>query len=592
MQAEIVVYKTLLDPNNTIVFRNKDDRDDYFTRYEHRLVLGECSFNGSRNIKINGYYQELIDSGYNYCSVKTSTTIYYCYIDDYKYVNDNLSELYLTIDYLTTYLPKIGSGSIQTRRNIRRLNGSLYSYIGMPEMMYNNTFPVSSKREVYKYNVSFNKNKIMYILVHFRTRDTVNSISIGGVSDTNLDGFSTLVLPFTALTDGSGRYHISEYKPSLVAGGVTGTLRTFLSSFANDIIQMSLVDYIHLDTLKSNIRVSSVMASDEKYILLIRNLIWYEELRIPYKYISNKLNSTYYNIKFGRTDKYSLLDPNELDYFQTNTSDKCIRIKVQMSAAAPFNYMCNVIGKTSTNTLTIEPLAISLPYMVSEWQQFYANNSASINDGLNTQHKYAIEQAERNLDTEYGKAISQGVTGGIGGVASIIGSLINPVSAIIGVSQLANTANNITQTLVGTENAYINTIKNVELEKELLQISYQNIKSAPDKIVFSQSDFGIIGCKSGIYFIIEEAFNITDINRYHLIYGYEYNDVYSHYRDLMLILNYLDEFTENRKHNYVQFSDVKLTDSYPLSVKNAIINILRNGVHLWSKDATIGDYNE
>lgn len=594
MKANLELYRTLIDPNNTIAFMDKDDREQYFAYHKDKIVLSDCSFNGKRNIRINGYYEDLIVNKYNYCRIQTSKNVIYCFIDNYVYVNDNCSEIYVTIDYLTTYMPIIGKNSIQSRRNVRRHVGKFNEILGTPEMMYSNTFPVSYKKQDYRYSLSFNKNKLMYILVHFRSRDTGASITIGGTSETKLNGFCTAVFPFDVLEGVNKNYYIiTNYNPSAVSDGVTGDFTTFVENFANDIIQISLVDYININTLKVATSITSVMGSTEYYMLLNRNLIWNEEIIIPSKYIDNKFNSKYYNLKLGRLDKYSILDPNELDIQPTiNTSDRKIKIVVQMSAAAPFNYMVRVVGKTDTQIITIDPLSISLPYTISEWQQFYANNSASVNDGLTTQHKYATEIAERNLETERGKATVSGITGAISSIGNIATAVFNPLGAIFGMNRLMDTASNVANSLMGAEAAYNNTISNMQLEKELLEISYQNIKSAPDKVVFSQSDFGLIGVKTGVNFIIEEATNIDDIRKYHLMYGYEYKEILKEDKTLFDLLNYVDELVDIRLHNYVQFDNIRFTQTYPMYIKNPIINILKRGVHLWSRNATIGEYNE
>lgn len=594
MKATISVYKTLIDPNNTIVFIDETDRDEYFYFHKDKLELGKCSFNGSRNVRINGYYEELITSGYNYCSIKTDTTILYCFIDNYVYVNDNCSELYLTIDYLTTYLFEYYTSSVIKRQYLPLDKGNatiLQLQSSKKTFMYSNTFPVTTKKTVYEVLLSHKNNnyRYIYILVFFRSEKY--NIKLGdNIFSPNIKGFSTAIFTFNKSSDGGLTSEVTnafgEYENIL-------TYDQFLSRYQNDIIQIGIVDYPPHEIF--SIYVNNANEGDYSFNYLIASPDFTFKITVPKAYISRLFNSTYYNIKIGRKDVYSIIDPNELAY-TINESDGDLLIigECRMSAAAPFTYMIKLDGVNKNIILTMEALSTSIPYTISEWSTYYANNSASINDGMATQHKYALEEAERNLNTEYSKATSQGVTGAISGITSIASSVINPLGAIFGVSRLSDTANSVSNTLLGAQNAYDNTIANIELEKELLAISYQNIKSAPNKVIFSPSDFCLHGLKNGVYFWIEEATNINDIKAYHNRYGYEYNNIGDKKFGKSATLHDLLSYSTigALKHNYIVFDSVNFKSFLPKAVKDSIINILKRGVHLWAKDATIGEYNE
>lgn len=103
MIIDLNLCSTPIEPFNTLYFENKQAQKDYFESVT-RKTIRDCSYNGSRAIRINMNYLQLTNLEYNYLYFEYDNRVYYCFIDDYSYINDNCSAVNVTIDYIQTYM--------------------------------------------------------------------------------------------------------------------------------------------------------------------------------------------------------------------------------------------------------------------------------------------------------------------------------------------------------------------------------------------------------------------------------------------------------------------------------------------------------
>ena len=108
MRVNLYLFKKDISPKNLPIFTSAEDRETYFSESNADKVYKNISYNGTRNIRINENAFEANLDYYNYARINWTDKEdvghnYYCFIDIVKYVNDNVSELQLTLDYVTTY---------------------------------------------------------------------------------------------------------------------------------------------------------------------------------------------------------------------------------------------------------------------------------------------------------------------------------------------------------------------------------------------------------------------------------------------------------------------------------------------------------
>ena len=95
------------DFTNTILFDSNKERDNYFNSYFDQLSFSNMRFNFIRDrgtIRISTPYHEI--AGINYCKFISDfepDITYYAYVLDYKYINDETTEISLLIDGIMTF---------------------------------------------------------------------------------------------------------------------------------------------------------------------------------------------------------------------------------------------------------------------------------------------------------------------------------------------------------------------------------------------------------------------------------------------------------------------------------------------------------
>lgn len=606
MQVKCTLFKTLIDTNNTIAFENILDRETYFASLmsdiRKTLTIPNCSFNGKRNLRIPYRYTELIDKGFNYLRIELTTGfVFYCYIDDFVYINDNVSEIYCTIDYLTTYCNTVfNRNSIFSRINKPVIqNASDWCNINRnkkKELIYNNIHTVSRKEEIYRkrINPNIDENDV-YIFVQLRENsgslDTIQNVAINHYTNNEdrivINNYSTIVFRFSSRQDINGLCIEKEKSITVRDTGTgeysqtTGRFYDLLKEESENIIQISVVDML----LPTNIPFTSWIFSGKTYAVLSSKLKTTITISIPVENIDlTKFNSDYYELSIGRRNEKSILDINSFNWDSGNDV-LSIQLSISQSNIAPYTYIITSPNSIDSNfCITLDSVCSSIPFTVNVWQDYLNSNSATVNDGLKTAHDAELKIAERNRDTAYAnaaiKAFSSLASGAIYATTGPIGAAIGGGQAIGGASELASE-------LIGADTAYKNTTTNIEKEKALLEIRYNDIKNTPNKIIFNQSSIGVYEKIMGVYVTILEASNINDINHYHKVYGYEV-ETKSELNEIRLIdmCKY-----NNEKYNYIVCDNILIDTPLQLKIKENIQKIFQRGIFLWSKTAIINDFS-
>src|SRR5690625_3303617 len=107
--TDFTFYKNtpFTDFSNTILFDTNEERDNYFNTSFNSLTFHGMRFNFIRDrgtIKISTPYDLL--AGVNYCKFTSDfeeDQVYYAYVMDYRYINDQTTEISLLIDGIMTF---------------------------------------------------------------------------------------------------------------------------------------------------------------------------------------------------------------------------------------------------------------------------------------------------------------------------------------------------------------------------------------------------------------------------------------------------------------------------------------------------------
>lgn len=166
--TDFTFYKNtpFTDFSNTILFDSNEQRDQYFNSNFSKIVYHDMRFNFVRDrgiIRINTPYHLI--SGVNYCKFTSDLeedVVYYAYVMDYRYINDNTTELSLLVDSIMTFcqgdtLSKFKNLSV-TRKHL-----SKYEYDDRIEELKNNDDVIKTytKRYTDTYDLLFKELSVL-----------------------------------------------------------------------------------------------------------------------------------------------------------------------------------------------------------------------------------------------------------------------------------------------------------------------------------------------------------------------------------------------------------------------------------------------
>lgn len=638
MRVNLYLFKKDISPKNLPIFTSKEDRETYFSESNADKAYKNISYNGTRNIRINENAFEANLDYYNYARInwidkEDVEHNYYCFIDIVKFVNDNVSELQMTLDYVTTYyfdikLNEFNLVQLTTKndfKNRKLLNGNTYERFNFENKYackYTKTFDSIAILPKPQYNER--KYILKWLLINASIVDTDNESLIY-----ENNGTRVICMPFPVVMeifiDGNEKRYIKDCPLKIVNGETTYTvtLDDIFSLYAGRILNISMIDnYFDAEIKEDSGATSSDVGSTE--IIITGNEVFMSDdivdrgkvqsKELPFlttpiynsymREISYSLDNTsfykFYKIVKNGNEEVVNTDIEDVDYLvHEGTVDNSIGFSLALSVDPIFpNNIKIEFGKDGNDNIMfneilryiITPPAISgIQFDVSKWSEYFIQNSASVNDGLATKHKYDLENAQLQREGSYmqtitsaaGAATKAGVSFVTGKVAQGVGNLVGGVFDSLG-------------SIAATETAYVIAENNIEKERAMLEISWNDIKNSPN-VMYNY------GSGNNILSYIETAYQLCyykptdqtreDVRNYHMQYGYKINKKYVNksgndgmqLNDIMLLYEDVNNTINDINYKFLRFESDFVIDKLPLTVRKMLSEIFKDGVKFYKK---------
>lgn len=622
MFVNVTLCKTPINTTDTLFFANAEAQKAYFNGIQEKHTYSQSSFNGSRSFRIPVNYLTAVNTHYNYMYYTYDGRVWYCFIDNYTYVNDTSCEVNVTLDFVQTFMFDITWKSSRIASFTWKQSHFENGYVP-----YSNKFPSADKKYVKIYDIvsrisnpkEYEDGNIVYLAVtvdvnvQFSPSDKVVSLYIGN-DDKNyiVEGGKVSNELFAFRGGGTLPYYTFlfplTYKltTSLTSRGLVYTHVTFpndsdylasgnefvdfLKTMSANIIDMSVVpakitDYHYEDDLLKEDNIDGAGVSRVR-IGLSGTVTSYVHGYMAYAFAGNSLGIPVYtktvelngDVSLNRSPYKSIVVGNSLSNEEIELNDcildgdEAVEITVYQEIVPPF-ISTIVIGNrdsigTYDKTLRFSlDLSRAIPYEVSAWANYLSTNSASVNDGLKTKHGYEKEIAKRNLIL----GSAEGVAGiGVGIIGSVIGGVKGSSQALVGgISQIVSGASQIADSHIQYDNA----LTNMEKERALLQLSWNDIKSAPSEAVNALNPSISVTAYDNMYASIYECtvINFEDVKKYHKMYGYQTEEVVE-----------ADELKQQHTvFDYIRFEDANFITNLPHNTHQIIKQIFESGIRFW-----------
>lgn len=609
MRVSLNLCKTPINTTDTLYFSSKEEQKEYFKTTIKRTI--DASFNGNRNIRVNANYIELIASDFNYLYFDYKNERYYCFVDSYEYINDNCTEIFVTIDFIQTFI-----FDVEFKQS--RIASKTYKINDFNEFIsFSNKFPIASEKvekfidfgnpeielnsKKYNYSViaitlnpsfieKFNEN-IYFFWKRSNLKLTRKYTSFNG----NTYPFRVIYIPI--LYDIENGNYYRDIDITLESVGETAQTKTsnidkIIETFSAEIIDISIIP----NDCGCNFSNSFTMFSTDICGLKIRDEIYYffadlnsfsydsgKNINYNIEIKSNLMRGNYYKLLIGdEDDTYSI---SFSDYKYNNPFEdlgqkniKVLTLYFYQQPIYPYDYFIKVgfrgynveteeeyeIPNIDDRIVIVKNNSLKVPFEVTAWADFYSKNMASVNDGLKTKQSFEKEIIENNMKTK-------SITGGIGIFAGLTEYALSRGKAGI------NTTANSISSIINASTTYENEMTNLEKEKALLEISWNDIKSSPSILnnINTSSIISIIRGDKKTYatkvYLVKPS-NLEDIEKYHKIYGYETHRI----EDISLSL-----FKNHTNFDYIRFDECNIISYLPKNIITMIKNILTSGIRFW-----------
>lgn len=622
MFVNVTLCKTPINTTDTLFFANAEAQKAYFNGIQEKHTYAQSSFNGSRSFRIPVNYLEAVNTHYNYMYYTYAGRVWYCFIDNYTYINDTSCEVNVTLDFVQTFIFDITWKSSRIASFTWKQSHFENGYVP-----YSNKFPSANKKYVKIDDIvsrisnpkEYEDGKIVYLAVtvdvnvQFNPSDKVVSLYIGNddknyIEDGKISNevlayrggatlpYYTFLFPLTYKLTTSRTSQGLTYKhitfpddTDYMASG--NNFIDFLQTMQANIIDMSVVpakitDYHYEDDLLKEDDIDNSGVSRVRIGYNFLGSPVYVHGYMAYAFAHNSLGIPVYTKtvaingenSLNRSPYKSIVIGNSLSNEEVELND-CIldgsgnvEITVYQEIVPPF--ISTIVIGNRDNVLSYDKilrfsldLSRAIPYEVSAWANYLATNSASVNDGLKTKHGYEKEIAKRNMTNT---AVQGAVGIGVGILGTIVGGIKGSSQALLGgISQMASGGSQIADSQV----QYENTLTNMEKERALLQLSWNDIKSAPSEAVNALNPSVSVTAYDTLYASIYEctAINIDDIKKYHKMYGYQTEEVIE-----------ADELKQQHTvFDYIRFEDANFITNLPHNTHQIIKKILESGVRFW-----------
>lgn len=666
MLATLKLYNKNISPKNLPIFESEEDRETFFSDYDK--IYQNISYNGTRNIRLKLNSIESNLEYYNYAviewTINGKQVKYYCFIDGTAFVNDNVAEIYLTLDYVTTFYFDIIFRQFIIKQKTMNTKQDKYFPIS-------NKLPSVYEKKVvkdfsYKFNIKDTKLgnislNIKFLLISIAENENTGDFTIyeNGVT-------KNICLIFPLLYQDGEKYteFLKAYPSNKFALAVnnkvyfygygdrnsTGkiyfsSLETIMNKFQGEILNVSVIDNLFnthfvedgLDRQDDNnlmfqdapenteLLIYHNLNNNNIYISLLSgknaidtsydtsydlepsgedfNTFFFiterisKDVTISQNVNKNMINRNYryysiINNSSSLLNQFSLYDFSYND-MKSDTFDICVNISIDPVFPNPYilqiylkgNQVENEIvrpNKEELRYIKVDNKASSVQFSQTAWSEYVVNNSASVMDSLNTKHQYDLQEANLKRDQGQYSAIANAV----GGVANAgIGLWTgNPVS----VSGTIQGVTNAITSIISTEYAYRIAENNIEKEKALLQISYNDVKAKPNNYY----NFGVGNnfdtlIPKGLSFVEESVIEVTRdiIKSYHMEYGYKIDYIYNSegLSDFKTLNDVLDMFQDPNQYVFIRLESDFVVDNIPIFARSILRRIFADGVKFYNK---------
>lgn len=604
MQGTLDLFKLKLSPDNTMFFNNITEQTNFFDS-KVALSIPNISFNGSRPFRLSANYLDTTFNNYTYCRYKFGSKTVYAFIDNITYTNDNVCELEVSIDFLQTFMFDIFGGVAKSNVSNKTLKDSFFNvYKPFTNKMTPSDF---NSYLLKRLNKSITDTRIGgFILLNVdpnimnKAGETIgtNFVMYGLYDNGVPTSAMCLALPVeynleTNTINAPQLYKLgSASSESGCAGG--GNLFNFLDAYASYIVDgcigitfdqllpdlyFNADDSIHYDTTNMQLVKLPDVSLDVPYLCIKNNSIannwsidlsdYLEDIPLPLR------RNPYVYIRVGNDSES--IELNLLDFYNDSPVTETMILEIEQFTSCLYPFQTNLKFKYNGREITDRNAMFNIvatdpvPFSISAWQEYYSNNKATVNDGLETQQKYQSAQLRNNLGTGL---VNAGIDTIVGGVSWT--KKLGQLSARSFKSQqnLFNAGVSGTTGFLGAMTNYANGKLEMAKDKALQQIGWNDVKSSPSAFSNITSNLsskyrnGTQGIEVDIYI----AKNIEDIKAYHKQYGYVINIMQS---------SPLNDIHNHTVFDFISFNEITLGLLLPQNMVSLIEEQLESGIRFW-----------
>lgn len=604
MQGTLDLFKLKLSPDNTMFFANTTDQQAFFDD-NVALSIPNISFNGSRPFRFSANFLDATFNNYTYCRYKFGTKTVYAFIDNITFLNDNTCELEVSIDLLQTFMVDIFNGVAKSNVSNQTLKDEDFNvYKPFTNKMTPSAF---NSYLLKRLNKSITDTRIGGFILLNVDPNIMNKA--GETSGTNFalyglddNGVPTsvmcLALPVeynleTNTITAPQFYKLGSASSEVMCAG-GGNLFNFLDAYASYVadgcigitfdqllpdLYFNADDSIMYDTTNMELVHLPDVTLDIPYLCIKNNSIantwsidlsdYLEDIPLPLR------RNPYVYIRVGNDSES--IELNLLDFYNDSPVTETMVLEIEQFTSCLYPFQTNLKFKYNGREITDRNAIFNIvatdpvPFSVSAWQEYYSNNKATVNDGLETQQKYQSAQLRNNLGTGL---VNAGIDTIVGGVSWT--KKLGQLSARSFKSQqnLFNAGISGTTGFLGAMTNYANGKLEMAKDKALQQIGWNDVKSSPSAFSNITSNLsskyrnGTQGIEVDIYI----AKNIEDIKAYHKQYGYVINRMQS---------SPLQNIHKHTNFDFISFNEITLGLLLPQNMVSLIEEQLESGVRFW-----------
>lgn len=599
MIGTLDLFSLKLSPDNTMFFSSKEEQTTWFDE-RVSLSIENISFNGSRPFRLSSNYLEATFLKYNYCRYKFGNRYVYAFIENITYNNDNTCDLNVSIDMTQTFLEELMTAIAKSNISNTTEKDSYFStYKPFTNKMTPSDFNSYNLGNLTKSNFDDFIGGFMLINIDPAIMGSGVAYNVTyGLTDNGIPAsIMCIALPIKydkvnkKLIDPQRVYLGASGSPVTTSGA--GNLFMLLDKYASYIAEGCIgitfeqllpdlywggSDFIYYDTDNmTNVELPEI--SGFKFLCIQNNSLsnkWSFNLSQYLQNIPLPLRrNPYVYVRIGNDSES--IELNLLDFYDDTPATETMVLQIEQFTSCIYPFTTNLIFKYNGKEIADRNKMFNLitsdavPYSASAWQQYYSNNKATVNDGLATQQAYQSAQLRNNLGTSL---VNTGINTIMGGVTWT--KKLGQLSARSFKSQQSQFEMGTTasQGILGAITSYANGKLEMEKDKALQQIGWNDVKSSPSSFSNLSSNItakyrnGMQGIEIDIYI----AKNIEDIKNYHKQYGYVVNRMQS---------NPFTNFQKHSNFDFISFNEVTLSLAYTQEIIAILEEQLESGIRFW-----------